>query len=109
MYFNSGGIPEYCNGFGIEFEDDFSVRLFEIIENYEKYKEKLKDYPFSSESMCKEFFETFNIIMYRNQKSEIKVNGLVRDLFLFKNRLQKMLTGINVKQYLKYVLKRFKK
>ena len=109
LYFNSGGIPEYCNGFGIEFEDDFSERLFEIIENYEKYKEKLKDYPFSSESMCKEFFETFNIIMQRNQKSEIKINGLMRDLFLLKNRFHKTLTGINVKQYLKYKLKRFKK
>ena len=59
--------------------------------------------------MCKEFFETFNIIMQRNQKSEIKINGLMRDLFLLKNRFHKTLTGINVKQYLKYKLKRFKK
>jgi glycosyltransferase involved in cell wall biosynthesis len=109
LYFNSGGIPEYCNGFGLEFEGDFSERLYEIIENFEKYKEKLKDYPFSSESMCKEFFDTFNTVIQRNEKSEIKVNGLVRGLFLLKNKFHKTLMGINVKQYLKNKLKRFKK
>ena len=55
LYLNSGGIPEYCNGFGVKFEEDFSDKLYEIIDNYDIYKEKLKNYPFSSEVMCKKF------------------------------------------------------
>jgi hypothetical protein len=47
--------------------------------------------------------------MQRNQKSKVKINVLMRDLFLLKNRFHKTLTGINVKQYLKHKLKRFKK
>ena len=41
LYFDSGGIPEYCNGFGVSFNDDFENRLTEIIKNYDIYKEMI--------------------------------------------------------------------
>ena len=59
LYFDSGGIPEYCDGFGVKFDNNFKEKLYEIIDGYEIYKEKLNTYPFSAEVMCKEFFDTF--------------------------------------------------
>lgn len=106
LYFNSGGIPEYCNGFGVKFEENFSEKLYEIIKDYEVYKEKLNNYPFSSEVMCKEFFDTFIKILKSKQITVINVNSFIRNLYLIKNRLHKFLTGINLKQFLKNKLKK---
>ena len=108
LYFDSGGIPEYCDGFGVKFADNFEDKLLEIVQSYEIYKEKLREYPYSSDVMCKEFFDTFKLIIDNKLNSEIKVNRLVRDLFLVKNRIRKILTDINFKQNLKNKLKGFK-
>ena len=52
IYLNSGGIPEYCNGYGVSFENNFEESLNQIIDNYSIYKENLEDYPFSAQAMC---------------------------------------------------------
>ena len=106
LYFDSGGIPEYCDGYGVKFDIDFSQKLNEIINDYDNYKEKLKGYPFSADVMCNEFFNTFIEVSNSKDILEIKVSKILRDLFLLKNKTQTLLTSINVKQYLKYLLKR---
>jgi hypothetical protein len=56
--------------------------------------------------MCKEFFDTFKNVQNKKVINEIKINKIFRDLFLFKNKFQKLLTSINLKQYLKHLVKR---
>ncbi|MDA9645438.1 glycosyltransferase [Candidatus Actinomarina] len=106
LYFNSGGIPEYCDGYGLEFYDNFEEKLYEIIENFEHHKKKLKNYPFSAESMCEEFLECFNNIKANKERNDTEVIKILSNLFIFKNKVQKLLTTISIKQYLKMVLKK---
>ena len=42
LYINSGGIPEYCSGYGVEFnEDNFQEKLYVLSENYEFFRNTL--------------------------------------------------------------------
>ena len=38
LYLNSGGIPEYCDGYGVSFTNDFEKKLNLMISEYETYK-----------------------------------------------------------------------
>ena len=66
LYLDSGGIPEYCDGFGISFVDDFENKLEEIIDSYDTLKEKLKIYPFNSNKMCEEYLDLFQNLLDAN-------------------------------------------
>ncbi len=66
IYRNSGGIPEYCEGFGVSFENDFFNKLDYLIENYDEYVEKVKNYPNNSNEMSDKFFKEFKNILDNN-------------------------------------------
>ena len=89
LYVDSGGIPEYCKGFGLSFETyDFEEKLENLIENYDKYLNSLSSYPFNSEKMCDEFYRLFKNLV--NQKSKIdnsKGVSLKGKYHLTKNKL----------------------
>ena len=113
LYFDSGGIPEYCSGFGVSFNEDFENKLIEIIQNYDIYKEKLKNYPFSSEKMCKEFFSLFEeLISIEDTNQKNKINNVYGYLFILKNKFLKLFRDIvylNLRNYLTVkIRKRFK-
>jgi glycosyltransferase involved in cell wall biosynthesis len=75
LYIDSGGIPEYCNDFGVKFKkENFIEKLKEIIENYHTYQRKMTDYPFTSDAMCEEYENLF-IKMYKD-KEDITKNKL---------------------------------
>ena len=60
LYIDSGGIPEYCNGYGVEFnENNFREKLNDISKNYEYYKESMQGYLNNSDKMCEEFLNVF--------------------------------------------------
>lgn len=60
LYIDSGGIPEFCKGYGVSFkEDQFEIKLNELIENYDIYSEKMKSYPFDSIKMSKDYLNLF--------------------------------------------------
>ena len=66
LYLDSGGIPEFCDGFGISFnEENFQEKLDEMINKYYFFEAKMVDYPFNSDLMCKEYLDEF----YRLKKS----------------------------------------
>ena len=70
LFLNSGGVPEYCKDYGLEFNDDnFEIKLEEIIENYDIYVDKTKSYRFNSTKMCEDYLNFFN--EYQIKKSEI--------------------------------------
>ena len=46
LYINSGGIPEYCKGYGVSFESsEFFNKLLELKTNYQDYFNKVNNYP----------------------------------------------------------------
>ena len=52
LYINSGGIPEYCDGYGVMFEkNNFEEKLNELANNYLDYYEAMKSYELDSEKM----------------------------------------------------------
>ena len=104
LYKNSGGIPEYCHGYGVSFEEDFEDKLKNIIENYEKYKKNINNYPFKSDVMCAEYLISFNaLVTNRIKQREIskfnfkslvfRMNHLMFDIYLFnlKDRLKNLI------------------
>lgn len=106
LYLNSGGIPEYCNGYGVSFENNFEESLNQIIDNYSIYKENLEDYPFSAKAMCDEFLEKFINVKKEKLQIEPKINKFTMVIYLFKNNVQKALTSLTIKQYFKNLIKR---
>tara|TARA_B110000008_G_scaffold241013_1_gene248652 strand:- start:46 stop:1119 length:1074 start_codon:yes stop_codon:yes gene_type:complete len=70
LYINSGGIPEYCNGFGIMFTDksDLEYKLSEAIKNYKDLSMKMKDYPFNADIMSKNFMDLFEFMLENKEK-----------------------------------------
>jgi len=60
LYINSGGIPEYCHGYGVEFSiDNLEDKIFELMNNYQLYYEKLKYYNFTSDKTSQEYVDLF--------------------------------------------------
>jgi hypothetical protein len=52
LYINSGALPEYCKGFGIEFSvENLEKVLEEIRQEYAKYRNALREYPHTAERM----------------------------------------------------------
>ena len=69
LYINSGGIPEYCDGYGEEFDDtNFKEKLEAIINNYDLHFENLKKYDKDSNNMCDEYFTLFRDLLERKNQ-----------------------------------------
>jgi len=64
MYIDSGGIKEYCEGFGVEYnKDNLEEKLLYTIDNYDDLVKKLKFYPRNSDQMSGEFLKFFKILL----------------------------------------------
>jgi len=60
LYIDSGGIPEYCETFGVMYNlKNLEIKLEEIIASYQEIEKNLKSYPFSSELMCENYLKLF--------------------------------------------------
>ena len=71
LYINSGGIPEYCDGYGVIFEEsNFEEKLNYFIQISEEIKHNLVNYPFNSSKMCSEYLSLFESL-YRNKQNYI--------------------------------------
>ena len=76
LFINSGGLPEYCDGYGVMFESsDFKNKLEYLIDNYDKYLMKVREYPRNSETMSREYLNYFEeLINSKNQIIEKRKN-----------------------------------
>ena len=64
LYLDSGGTPEYCEGFGIKYEtQNFQLKLKEIVDKYDYYENNMINYPFNANKMCSEYLELFEKII----------------------------------------------
>ena len=60
LYLDSGCLPETCNGFGIKFNySNFEDKLELMINDYEHYKRKIKNFNLTSDLMCEKYYQLF--------------------------------------------------
>lgn len=86
MYIDSGGIPEYCEGFGLEFNlENIGEILLNMIKNYQSKFEKMKNYSRNSLSMSLEYEELF-LELFKNKKETVAS----RDIKLVDSRLSRI-------------------
>ena len=88
IFRKSGAIPEYCNDFGVSFNDSEVVNSIEsMILEYDKYKLKLRNYPYTATKMTSEYLNLFDDLI-SNRDEIIKKRNLFRSPFyLFMNLL----------------------
>ena len=95
LYRDSGGMPEFTKGFGVEFQgkQDFFESLDELKNNYLTFFEKMKEYPFNSLIMSKEYLELFNKLAllspdpYLVDKNILFQKSFLQKFFYFLNKL----------------------
>ena len=64
MYIDSGGIKEYCDGFGVEYiKENLEERLLYTLSNYDDLTNKLEFYPRNSDLMSQEFLKFFERLL----------------------------------------------
>ena len=69
LYINSGGIPEYCNNYGVIYElESFEEKLNYVIKNYTDIAHNMKSYPHNSDKMSQNYLELFESLIDRKQE-----------------------------------------
>jgi len=91
LYKNSGGIPEYCEGFGISFDDDLEDKIKMVLTNYDKLKNNMNNYSLNSDIMCNEFFTLFEKLLENKNKNQTYKPSLKGKYFIFKNKFLKII------------------
>ena len=61
IYRSSGALPEYCDGFGIEFSgpEDLPAALNRMMAEHDQWRAALAEYPHTAERTCQEYMELF--------------------------------------------------
>ena len=100
MYLNSGGTPEYCKGYGIEFTlDNLEKSIDDAMQDYEWHIEKMKSYPFSSERMCDEYNKLFlnltenKLEVISSRKLKNKSNQLFKNIYLLIRKITEIFSN----------------
>ena len=90
LYIDSGGVKEYCEGFGIKYDvSNLQEAISIFMKDSKLYYENMKNYPFSSERMCKDFENLFFDLLekreeiYSTRYDEKNKNLIGKGLYLF--------------------------
>ena len=83
LFLESGGTPEYAKNYGISFNSlNFYEKLEEIVNDYDIYKYKMKNYPYKSDKMCEEYLNLFILLAKNNSQTfNFKFNPFDKKLF----------------------------
>ena len=112
LYRNSGGIPEFTKGFGVEFQgtDDFFESLDELKNSYSTFFEKMKEYPFNSLSMSQEYLDLFKkLALLSSDSHSVDNNAIHKKSFFekffyflnkFLNNIKLYKLKVRIKKYL---------
>ncbi len=102
LYRRSGALPEYCLGFGIEFEgDNFIPALYKMFNEYDNYKSKIANYQNNADKMCRNYLLLFDRLL-KERRLIVKRRNLLRSPFvLFVNFL---LAFLSIKSYIKKIV-----
>ncbi|MEM7802081.1 MAG: hypothetical protein AAF633_23005 [Chloroflexota bacterium] len=105
LYRNSGCLPEYCEGFGIMFdESSFFEKLGEMRKAYATLAPKMESYPHTSKRTSTAYVDLFERLMA--EKKEILAG---RELFQRPNLWWRAITPINRTQQIRYKLRKLLK
>jgi hypothetical protein len=78
LYLESGGIPEYCRGFGISYtHGDFLDRLTEMLARYDDCRARMTAYPHTARRMC-ESYENLFLDLHRRRAAIAAARGSMR-------------------------------
>ena len=71
IYRSSGALPEYCDGFGVEFSgpEDLPSALKRMMAEYDRWRAALEGYPHTAERMCREYIGLFEQLV--SERDEI--------------------------------------
>ena len=110
LYLNSGGIPEYCEGFGVSYNnlEEFEDKLKSIISEKEKYINNLENYQFDSENMNKEYLELFETLVLEKKESSKNLKTPKKVFYLFRFKIRKLtrnFSQVNLRIRIKKLLK----
>ena len=110
LFKDSGGIPEYAQGYGEEFSDDFEIKLAKIIENYSTYFEKVTSYPYKSSQMCLEYIQLFENLCQNMDRSKKNNDSYVNSiLFRIKHKVIDNYLSLLKDQLRSFIIKIVKK
>ena len=81
IYRRSGALPEYCNGFGLQFmNDDFLNKINLMRRDYSKFKKVMQKYPHTAEEMCLKYTILFKDLL-KDKDKIIKRRKIFRNPF----------------------------
>tara|TARA_B100001057_G_scaffold500607_1_gene616628 strand:+ start:8766 stop:9833 length:1068 start_codon:yes stop_codon:yes gene_type:complete len=104
LFIDSGGIPEYCDNYGVKFDNsNFQEQFKEMYLNYDKYLNNMTNYPFNSDKMSQEYFSLFEKLL--DEKNNVLMNRDISILefssfytYKLKNLFKKFLIKLNFKK-----------
>lgn len=84
VYRNSGCLPEYCRGYGVDFNDinDVVPAIYSLVSNYTAAAEKMVSYPHTAARMVQNWIDFFTASLVR-RGDLIAQRRLFHDPFLF--------------------------
>jgi len=89
MFINSGGVKEYCQGFGVEYTNlNIDEKINYVLKNYSQLSKKMSEYPFSSDLMSEDFLNLF-LEMYENKNNLISKRIIEKSTY-FEKKLFKL-------------------
>ena len=69
LYRDSGCLPEYCNGYGVSFnENNFEDKLFDLKKNYNLFANKMDTYPYNDIKTNNAYIELFHELISQKHK-----------------------------------------
>jgi len=88
LYRRSGCLPEYCDGFGIAFDEtDFETALEQMLADYPNYLDKMPDWPHWSEHTCQQYIELFEKLLDMRETLLSKRNLWQNPWLLLRNQI----------------------
>lgn len=105
LFLKSGGLVEYCEGFGVAFDNEnFEIKLEEMIKDYDNLYNKMAEYELDSDKMSQEYLDLFQHLISVKIDSSKKFKRNFKG-YLF-NIIQKFKTlKYTVKVNLKIIIK----
>jgi glycosyltransferase involved in cell wall biosynthesis len=69
LYRSSGALPEYCEGFGLSFDETtIESRLLEMRGRYPELRARMEAYPNDAETMCRAYERLFHDLLARREE-----------------------------------------
>jgi len=108
IYINSGGVPEYCEGYGWEMSESIEETIKQSIKEYNLLKNSLLSYPFNSQKMCQEFLNLFYNLVEKKDTLDTKPLKLKGMKVIIKSYFQKFLRANFLSSIKNKIIKLFK-